>query len=62
MISMNEEKTIHTTAPSRESLSKIIKKIGFRCQKTKTNKKFLIEKPDIEQMRLNYLRKIQRFR
>jgi hypothetical protein len=46
---------------SRESLRKIMHSMGFRWRKTKTNRKLLMEKPDIRQKRLNLLRNIEKF-
>lgn len=47
---------------SRESLRKIMKKIGFRWRKTRTNRKLLMEKPEIQHLRLNFLRQMKRYR
>lgn len=47
---------------SRESLRKVIRKMGFRWRKTRTNRKLLMEKPDIQHMRLNFLRTMKRYR
>lgn len=47
---------------SRESIRKVMRKIGFRWIKTKSNRKLLMEKPDIQQKRLNYLRNLKRYR
>ncbi|XP_050508858.1 uncharacterized protein LOC126886060 [Diabrotica virgifera virgifera] len=47
---------------SHESLRKAMKDIGFRWRKTKTNKKLLMEKPQIQQLRRNFLRDIKKYR
>lgn len=47
---------------SRESLRHIMHKMGFRWRKTRTNRKLLMEKPEVQQLRTNFLRKMKRFR
>lgn len=47
---------------SRETLRKIMHDMGFRWTKTKNNRKLLMEKPDIQQLRRNFLRSMKRFR
>lgn len=44
---------------SRETLRKILHKIGFRYKKSKSNRKVLIERNDISAWRANYLQKIK---
>lgn len=45
-----------------DSLRKVVKDMGFRWRKTKTNRKLLMEKHDIRQLRVSYLRTIQSYR
>ena len=47
---------------SISSLRKDIRKIGFRWRKTRTNRKLLMEKSDIRQLRLNFLRSMKAYR
>lgn len=47
---------------SVSSIRLVMKKLGYRWVKTKTNRKILMEKPEIQQQRLNYLRTIKRYR
>lgn len=44
------------------SLKTIFKKLGFRWKKTQCNRRILIEKPDIHNARITYLRAISKFR
>lgn len=44
---------------SRETLRKLLRKIGFRYKKTISNRKVLIERNDISAWRANYLQKIK---
>lgn len=44
------------------SVRKIIKKLGFKWQKTKSNRKILIEQPEIIQKRITYLQMIKKYR
>lgn len=41
---------------------KVVKKLGFRWKKTESNRKVLIEKNDIRNLRLNYLVAVNRYR
>lgn len=45
---------------SRETLRKILRKIGFRYKKTQSNRKVLIERNDISAWRATYLQKIKK--
>ena len=45
---------------SVETLRKIMKKIGSRWRKTKTDRKLFIEKPDIRHSILNFLKKYEK--
>lgn len=45
-----------------ESLRKVVKSIGFRWRKAQNNRKILMEKPDIQQLRRNFLRNMLRYR
>ena len=47
---------------SKWALRKVIRNLGFRWCKTKNNRKLLIEKNDIREMRLNYLRSVEKYR
>lgn len=47
---------------SYESLRKIIKSLGFRWRKTKTNRKILMERFDIQKLRLDYLIRLKSYR
>ena len=49
-------------AGSYESLRQVMQKMGFRWRKTKTNRKLLMEKSDIQQLRRNFLRNIKTYR
>lgn len=44
------------------SLRKIIKQLGFKWKKTETNRKMLIEQSQIRFQRIEYLRKIKKYR
>ncbi|XP_063897313.1 uncharacterized protein LOC135118660 [Helicoverpa armigera] len=44
---------------SRETLRKVLRKIGFRYKKTQSNRKVLIERNDISAWRAGYLQKIK---
>jgi len=44
------------------SVRKILKKIGFKWQKTKSNKQILVERSDIIQKRIDYLNEIKKYR
>lgn len=41
---------------------KVVKKLGFRWKKTESNRKLLVEKSDIRNLRLNYLVNVDRYR
>ncbi|XP_050497226.1 uncharacterized protein LOC126878514 [Diabrotica virgifera virgifera] len=47
---------------SIESLRTVIRKMGFRWRKTRNNRKLLMEKPNIQHLRLNFLRSMKRYR
>lgn len=47
---------------SKWALSKILKKIGFHWKKSTNNRKILVERFDIRELRLNYLRKLTEYR
>lgn len=47
---------------SRSSMRKVIRKLGFRFNKTKNNRMQLVEKADIKEKRRIYLEKISHFR
>lgn len=47
---------------SHETLRKIMHDMGFRWRKTKNNRKLLMEKPDIQQLRRNFLKNVTQFR
>lgn len=47
---------------SRWALRKIVRSMGFRWRKTKTNRKILIEKNDVRDKRLSYLRSVAKYR
>lgn len=47
---------------SRETLRKEMHALGFRWKKTKSNRHILMEQHRIRQLRLDYLRKIKKFR
>lgn len=44
------------------TLRALLRRLGFRWKKTRTNRCVLIEKPDIRQKRINYLRLIKKYR
>lgn len=46
----------------KTSLRKILRNLGFRWRKTKTNRKILIEKHDIRETRISFLRNIAKYR
>lgn len=43
-------------------LRRTLKQLGFRWKKTQTNRRILMERPDIIASRINYLRQVKRFR
>lgn len=47
---------------SRSSLHKILKELGFKWQRTKSNRCVLIEKHDIRQKQISYLKQIKKYR
>jgi transposase len=47
---------------SREHLRRILKSIGFKWLKSQTNRKILMEKPEVVMWRAQYLREIRQFR
>lgn len=47
---------------SYETLRKIMHDMGFRWRKTKNNRKLLMEKPAIQQLRINFLRSMKQYR
>lgn len=46
----------------KTSLRKILRQLGFRWKKTKSNRKILIEKHDIREKRISFLRNIAQYR
>lgn len=44
------------------SVKTIIKDLGYRWRKTENNRRLLIEKNNIREKRINYLRKIKQYR
>lgn len=44
------------------SLKKEIKKLGFHWRKTKSNRKILMEKPEIRHLRIEFLKKMKKYR
>jgi hypothetical protein len=44
------------------SLRSVLKNMGFRWRTTKSNRKLLIEKNDVREKRISFLRDISRFR
>lgn len=44
------------------SLRKILKELGFKWRKTSNNRKLLIERDDIRNKRINFIRQIRRYR
>jgi hypothetical protein len=47
---------------SLPSIRRILKNMGFRWRATKSNRKLLIEKNDVREKRISFLRDISRFR
>lgn len=47
---------------SRETLRRIIKEMGFKFRKTQTNRKLLAEKDEVRLLRIDFLRKIKKYR
>lgn len=47
---------------SYSSLLKILKQLGFKWAKTRNNRKVLVEKTDIRNKRISYIRQLQQFR
>lgn len=47
---------------SKWTLSKILKKLGFRWRKSTNNRKVLVERFDIRELRLKYLRKLSEYK
>ncbi|GLV31415.1 hypothetical protein CBL_21198, partial [Carabus blaptoides fortunei] len=46
----------------KSSLRIVMRELGFRFRKTRTNRTLLVEKHDVRLLRLNYLRKIREYR
>ena len=47
---------------SRETLRKIMIKLGFEWKKTQTNRSLLMERTDVVVDRINYLRQVRKYR
>ena len=52
----------HNYAGSHETLRKVIRAMGFRWRKAKTNRRLLMEKPEIQHLRRNFLRSMREYR
>lgn len=50
------------TKLSMSSMTKLVKKLGFRWRKTENNRKLLMERDDIRAKRIEYIRAIRKYR